>query len=71
MENRDIYRPMNIGEYLLWTWLYPIIGVGFILSIVNLVRSNVNINLRNYSKACLVFQTIGILYIVIGGLFYE
>ena len=60
MNSKNIYEPMTTVQFIIWALVYAIPIVGFILMIVNLAKSDVNINLKNWTIATLIISIIGL-----------
>ena len=59
MNSKNIYEPMTAAQFIIWAFVYTVPVVGFILMIVNLAKSDVNINLKNWTIAMLIISIIG------------
>lgn len=51
---------MTTLQFIIWALVYAVPVVGFILMIVNLAKSDVNINLKNWTIATLIISIIGL-----------
>lgn len=54
------YKPVSVGKYILYSIIFAIPIVGFIMLIVTAFSGSTNKSLKNYARAMLVMYAIGI-----------
>ena len=58
-------HPMTVGDWIVTLLLSAIPLVNFVLLLVWAFSSDTNINKKNYAKACLIFISISIVFLIL------
>ena len=61
----DEYKPVSVGKYIGYSFLFSIPFVGFIILLITAFGSSTNKSLKNYARAMLVMYAIAVVLCIV------